>query len=124
MHVSSVLASAIILLGTTTGVSATCHRSGITWPDQFDARIAAYNACKTVFQGTFAPKERRTYCYNGRGNVKFEFAIANENDHEGFDLNDGHCVDGLSNEILGCSMGGVSHIAGWEFSSDPNEGKC
>ncbi|KAF5578858.1 hypothetical protein FPCIR_11401 [Fusarium pseudocircinatum] len=59
MHLPSVLAAAMVLLGAT-GVSAKSRKSGTTWLERFDARIAAYNACKITFQGTFAPKERRT----------------------------------------------------------------
>ncbi|KAI9150739.1 hypothetical protein HJFPF1_10515 [Paramyrothecium foliicola] len=124
MHIISILTSTAVIFAA--GALATCHRSGITWPDRFDAKIRVQGACTGgAFKGTFAPGERKYACFNSFvSGVKHEFSITNLNTHASFDLKDEHCMGGLWDEIDGCSRGGVTRKSGWEFSSDPNSGRC
>ncbi|KAF5011319.1 hypothetical protein FDECE_2569 [Fusarium decemcellulare] len=126
MQISTTFASLILLLGSSlTEVSARCHQSGLHWSSKDKAVGHIEAACRGgVFTGTFAPKQRKYLCIKGGENVKWEFAITNQNTHDSFDLNDQHCIDGLSNEVRGCDQGGVNSVAGWEYSSDPNVGYC
>ncbi|KAF4947486.1 hypothetical protein FSARC_13964 [Fusarium sarcochroum] len=100
MQIPTTLVSILLLTGfSLTEVSAKCHRSGIPWASRDKAVGHVEAACRGgVFTGTFKPKERKYLCVRGAENVKYEFSITNQNDHDSFDLLDEHCIDGLSNE--------------------------
>ncbi|RYC78478.1 hypothetical protein BFJ63_vAg18647 [Fusarium oxysporum f. sp. narcissi] len=117
MQIFATLISVLVFLGTGPAqVSATCHRSGIHWSSKDKAVGHIEAACRGgVFTGTFAPKQRKYLCIKAGENVKWEFSITNQNDHASFDLQDQHCINGLSNEVRGCDQGGVNSVAGWEY---------
>ncbi|KAI1874283.1 uncharacterized protein JN550_002862 [Neoarthrinium moseri] len=125
MQITTLTSASLLLFSTLIGVSATCHRSGTTWSNKDKAVGHIEAACRGgVFTGTFAPNQRKYLCIRAAENVKWEFSVTNQNSRDSFDLQDQHCIDGLSNEVRGCDQGGVTSVSGWEYSSDPNNGYC
>ncbi|CCT74628.1 uncharacterized protein FFB20_12095 [Fusarium fujikuroi] len=108
-----------------TGVSGKCFTSSINWSNKDKAVGHVEAACRGgVFTGVFKPGQRKYLCVRVADNLKWEFAITNQDTRDSFDLQDEHGIGGLSNEVRGCDKGGVSSVSGWEFSSDPNVGYC
>ncbi|KAJ4352692.1 hypothetical protein N0V95_004017 [Ascochyta clinopodiicola] len=94
MHPSTLFTILVSVVGT---AQATCYRSGETWaPDQVQANNALSDVCNNLSNN-----------FNG-GQTKYASGNA-------LYLNHGDCVLRLSNEINGCSRGGDTTIAGWNF---------
>ncbi|KAF5965332.1 hypothetical protein FBULB1_12270 [Fusarium bulbicola] len=105
-----------------TGVSGKCFTSGINWSSKDLAVGHVEAACRGgVFTGVFKPGERKYLCVRAGENLKWEFAITNQNTRDSFDLQNEHCIGGLSNEVRGCDKGGPNMLLS---SSDPNVGYC
>ncbi|KAK2674607.1 hypothetical protein RAB80_009591 [Fusarium oxysporum f. sp. vasinfectum] len=74
-----------------TGVSGKCFTSGINWSNKDTAVGHVEAACRGgVFTGVFKPGQRKYLCVRAGENVKWEFAITNQNTRDSFDLQDEH----------------------------------
>ncbi|KAH8688937.1 hypothetical protein GQ44DRAFT_667654 [Phaeosphaeriaceae sp. PMI808] len=120
MHFPTLLA---ILAPVIVTVQADCYKKGETWaPDQVQANNELNGVCNGL-QGDYSNGQTKYACRNaGTANKKLEFFIKRTGDSGGISHAD--CVLRLSNEINGCSRGGISTINGFEYRSDPNEGRC
>jgi len=110
---------------------AKCHMDyylGDTWTEsRFDGDVSntkdlaygwisdACNKDQGMFTGYFAPGQTKKMCPQdniGRGH---NFEIQNLNEVEGFDLQNEHCQQGLSDLVENCNFGGENIIAGWRY---------
>ncbi|KAL4724584.1 hypothetical protein ACLX1H_008026 [Fusarium chlamydosporum] len=117
------VASLLVLAGY---ASATCHGSGMNWPGvRYNMVSTVEAACRNgVFRNTFGPGETKYFCSQWGSGSKLEFSIRNQNNGASFNLNPDDCVKEFKRDIEPCDKGGYHTQSGWEFSADPNEGRC
>ncbi|KAH8585292.1 hypothetical protein B0O99DRAFT_696679 [Bisporella sp. PMI_857] len=124
MKIPTILAAlSAILASKVQGVAATCYKSGDTWPNLETAYRFVAEACYNnggMFTGYYSPGQTKAMCPRD-GGIGLVFEVQNLN-NDGFDLGDDDCLLRLKNEILACSHGGESTVAGWRFRADP--GNC
>ncbi|GKU05578.1 hypothetical protein FLAG1_08469 [Fusarium langsethiae] len=123
MHFTTAFASLVLLASS---ASAACHGSGINWPGAYNVMLSeAENECRRgAFTGVFQPGMTKYKCVQYGNGVKLEFSVRNGNTNTAFDLGDDDCVKEFRKDIYDCSRGGYHTSSGWEFSADPNEGRC
>ncbi|KAK5675005.1 hypothetical protein LTS10_012417 [Elasticomyces elasticus] len=99
--------------------TAGCYTSGDKYPDTNQAQSYLDGICRdlaTYYQSS----ETKNICrFSGQVGINFE--IQNKNSRNGFSLAYGDCINGLRNEIVGCSMGGdtTNNVSLWRFRVDP-----
>ncbi|VZI03019.1 unnamed protein product [Fusarium fujikuroi] len=70
-----------------TGVSGKCFTSSINWSNKDKAVGHVEAACRGgVFTGVFKPGQRKYLCVRVADNLKWEFAITNQDTRDSFDL--------------------------------------
>jgi hypothetical protein len=112
MHFSTLLAVLAPVIAT---VQATCYGSGDTWaPDQVQANAVLDDVCNSL-SGDYSTGQTKYACRNANSpNKKFDFYIKKVQNGGGA-ISHADCVYRLSNEINGCSSGGVSTVNVHEF---------
>lgn len=97
---------------------ATCFTSGASWGNDgaAAARGAINDLCdQRVLAGYFNPGQAKTACANLPGGKRADFRVLWLG-RGGLTLNVADCKLRLTNEVNGCSRGGRSTTADWEFT--------
>ncbi|KAH7168192.1 hypothetical protein DER46DRAFT_572134 [Fusarium sp. MPI-SDFR-AT-0072] len=106
-------------------VSAGCFTSGAIWNGR-QAHDAAKGAIddfcnRGELSGYFNPQQEKTRCAPLDGGSHADFKVKWLG-NGGLTLKVEDCKLRLKNEVDGCTYGGRTVTADWEFTSDPNAG--
>ncbi|KAK4202612.1 hypothetical protein QBC40DRAFT_169003 [Triangularia verruculosa] len=103
---------------------AGCFTGGETWGnDIYNANNLMYNVvCKGLGNSVYNAGETKSWCYHLTDEKRVDFSIRNfQNKRD--TLSYDNCIL-LLREIAGCEHGGRRAYTKFEFTSDPNRGRC
>ncbi|KAK3638751.1 hypothetical protein LTR56_012858 [Elasticomyces elasticus] len=100
--------------------TAGCYTSGDKYPDTNQAQSYLDGICRDLAT-YYQPSEHKNLCRYPGNNFGINLEIQNMNTRNGFSMAYGDCVNGLRNEIVGCSRGGdtTNNVSLWRFRLDP-----
>ncbi|CAP66671.1 uncharacterized protein PODANS_4_8230 [Podospora anserina S mat+] len=120
------LTTLLTLATSATLASAGCFTGGAVWgEDLYNANTLMYFAvCGSDGTGThsYNAGETRRWCYHLTDNKRVDFSIRNMQSIRDT-LSTANC-ELLRNEIAGCQHGGRRAYTKFEFTADPNDGRC
>ncbi|KAK0743042.1 hypothetical protein B0T18DRAFT_330194 [Schizothecium vesticola] len=109
--------------------SAACFTGGLTWPNwaqwpngrqpTFDA---IEEACRETLAGRYTTQQTRYRCIPGINNQKFDFTLKLISPGSRV-ISATECISGMTKEMA-CKHGGRTRYGNWEYTADPNAGRC
>ncbi|KAK4180350.1 hypothetical protein QBC36DRAFT_356314, partial [Triangularia setosa] len=118
------LTTLLTLATSVTLASAGCFTGGLIWgEDKTNTINLMYNiVCDGLGNSVYNAGQTKSWCYHLTADKRVDFSIRNfqaVRDSLSYD----NCVL-LLNEIAGCGHGGRRAYTKFEFTADPNEGRC